>query len=120
MLQFLLRHDRGGVFCFAPLQGQTGRAIMKDAGADPHELTSMYVVANFRTPSAAVLTRSRAALFTAGALGWPWKIACVGNVLPQALLDRLYDFVARNRYSVFGRSDRCLVPTPEFKDRLID
>jgi predicted DCC family thiol-disulfide oxidoreductase YuxK len=80
----------------------------------------MYVVANFRTPSATVLTRSQAALFTAGALGWPWKIARAANVLPQGLLDRLYDFVARNRYSVFGRSDRCLVPTAEFRDRLID
>ena len=120
MLQFILAHDRRRVFYFAPLQGPTGRAIVKDAGANPHELTSMYVVANYRTPTQTVLRRSEAALFAAGELGWPWRIAHVANVLPTRLLDRAYEFVARNRYSVFGRNDRCLVPTDEFRDRLID
>ena len=120
MLQFLLQHDRRGVFRFAPLQGPTGRTIVKDTGANPHELTSMYLVAHFRTPAATVLTRSQAALFAAGELGWPWRVARMATVLPQGVLDRLYDFVARNRYSVFGRNDRCLVPTDEFRDRLID
>jgi predicted DCC family thiol-disulfide oxidoreductase YuxK len=120
MLRFLLQHDRRGVFRFAPLQGPTGKAIVRDAGANPHDLTSMYVVANYRTLAATVLTRSQAALFAAGELGWPWKIARAANVLPEGLLDRLYAFVARNRYSIFGRNDRCLAPTDEFRDRLVD
>ena len=80
----------------------------------------MYVVAHYGTPAARVLTRSRAALFAAGELGWPWKIARAATMLPEAVVDRVYDFVARNRYSVFGRNDRCLVPTDDIRDRLVD
>jgi predicted DCC family thiol-disulfide oxidoreductase YuxK len=41
-------------------------------------------------------------------------------VLPTRLLNRLYDFVARNRYRVFGRRAQCFMPRPEWQDRFID
>jgi predicted DCC family thiol-disulfide oxidoreductase YuxK len=44
----------------------------------------------------------------------------VFGVLPTALLDRLYDVVARNRYRVFGRYEQCLMPRPEYRDRFVD
>jgi predicted DCC family thiol-disulfide oxidoreductase YuxK len=120
LLQFLLAHDRRQVFNFASLQSPTGRATVERFGGDPNELTSFYVVANYRTPAAHVLTRSRAALFVAAMLGWPWRAAAMFDVLPTALLDRVYDAVARNRYRVFGRRDQCLVPRPEFRNRFVD
>jgi len=42
------------------------------------------------------------------------------RVVPQAVRDRAYDIVARTRYRVFGRDDRCLVPSLEFRARFID
>jgi predicted DCC family thiol-disulfide oxidoreductase YuxK len=89
-------------------------------GGDPDELTSFHVVANFRTDRARLLSRGRAALFVAGELGWPWKAAVLLRAVPAAMLDRLYDVVARNRYRVFGRFDQCLVPRPEYRRRFIE
>ena len=49
LLRFLLTHDRRGVFAFASLQSAIGRAVVEGLGGDPTELTSFYVVANYRT-----------------------------------------------------------------------
>jgi predicted DCC family thiol-disulfide oxidoreductase YuxK len=120
LLQFLLARDRRAAFDFASLQSATGRAIVERAGGNPLELTSFYVFANYRTPSAQMLTKGRAALFVANELGWPWKSMCMLRVLPSGLLDRAYDLVARNRYRVFGRHEQCLLPRPEFRSRFVD
>ena len=120
LLQFLLRHDRRRVFSFAPLQSAVGRSIVEENGGNPAELTSFYVVADYQTAASRVFARSDAALFVAGALSWPWKAARWLRFVPQAARDRAYDVVARNRYRLFGRFDRCLIPSREFRNRFID
>jgi len=120
LLQFLLAHDDRAAFNFASLQSATGQAMVKQCGGNPQELSSFYVFADYRTPNARVLMRSDAALFVAGELGWPWKAACLLAVLPTRLLNKLYDLVARTRYRVFGRYERCLMPRSEFRNRFVD
>ena len=120
LLQFLLRHDRRRVFSFASLQSAVGQSIVERSGGNPAELTSFYVIADYQTAASRVFTRSDAALFVAGALGWPWRAAELIRFVPHAIRDRAYDVVARSRYRVFGRYDRCLVPSAEFRPRFID
>jgi predicted DCC family thiol-disulfide oxidoreductase YuxK len=120
LLQFLLAHDRRAVFTFASLQSATGKAMVERCGGNPHELTTFYVVANYRTGQARIFSRSRAALFVAAELGWPWRVAVLMRVLPTAILDGVYDVVARSRYRVFGRHEQCLTPRPEFRSRFVE
>lgn len=121
LVRFVLQHDRRGVFSFSSLQSPVGRSIVERAGGNPGELASFYVVARYRTPaSARAFTRSDAALFVAGALGWPWRAAQIMRVVPLAIRDRIYDVVARSRHRVFGRRARCVVPRSDFRNRLID
>ena len=120
LLQFLLTHDRRGVFAFASLQSATGRAVVEGLGGDPTELTSFYVLANYPTRNSRIFARSKAALFVASQLGWPWKAAVIARVLPGAVLDRAYNVIARNRYRVFGRFEQCLAPRPEFRSRFVE
>jgi predicted DCC family thiol-disulfide oxidoreductase YuxK len=120
LLQFLLTHDRRGVFAFASLQSAIGRGVVEGLGGDPTELTSFYVLANYRTRQSRIFARSQAALFVAGQLAWPWKAAVIARILPTALLDRADNAIARNRYRVFGRFDQCLAPRPEFRGRFIE
>jgi predicted DCC family thiol-disulfide oxidoreductase YuxK len=89
-------------------------------GGNPDELSSFFVVSNFRTARARLVGRGRAALFVSGELGWPWKAAVLFRIIPPAMLDRMYDVVARNRYRLFGRFDRCPIPRPEYRRRFID
>jgi predicted DCC family thiol-disulfide oxidoreductase YuxK len=119
LVQFVLARDRRGIFHFASLQSVPGQAWIARVGGNPYELSSLFVVANYRTTEPQALVRSRAALFVAGALGWPWKISCVLGVLPTRLLDLLYDLVARYRYRVFGRSEQCFVPNEKDQARFV-
>jgi predicted DCC family thiol-disulfide oxidoreductase YuxK len=120
LLQFTLERDRREVFAFASLQSRVAKATVERMGGDPDALTSFYVVPNYRDPDARLLGRSRAALFVAAELGWPWKAATVLGVLPTAILNPFYDVIARHRYRVFGRFDHCLIPRPEYRRRFLD
>jgi predicted DCC family thiol-disulfide oxidoreductase YuxK len=120
LLQFLLAVDHRAVFDFASLQSATGRAIVERAGGRPDDLNSFYVSANYRTPRARVITKSEAALFVAGELGWPWKLTGLVRAFPSGWLDRGYDLVARNRYRIFGRHEQCFAPRPEFRNRFVE
>jgi predicted DCC family thiol-disulfide oxidoreductase YuxK len=120
LLQFLLAVDHRAVFDFASLQSATGRAIVERAGGHPDDLNSFFIFANYRTPRARLIAKAEAALFVAGELGWPWKLAGLMRALPSAWLDRMYDLVARNRYRVFGRYEQCLAPRPEFRNRFVE
>ena len=120
LLQFLLAVDDRAVFDFASLQSATGRAIVERAGGHSDDLNSFYVSANYRRPGARVIAKGEAALFVAGELGLPWKLAGLMRALPPGWLDRAYDRVARNRYRIFGRHEQCLAPRPEFRNRFVE
>jgi len=120
LLQFLLRHDRRRVFSFASLQSDVGRSIVEKSGANPAAVTTFYVLADYRTRASHLCTKSDAALFVAGELGWPWKTARWLRVVPKWIRDGAYDLVARSRYRIFGRYDHCVIPSPEVRNRFID
>jgi predicted DCC family thiol-disulfide oxidoreductase YuxK len=49
--------------------------------------------------------------------GWSW--VGVVRVVPRPARNWVYDRVARNRYRLFGRTDACLVPTPDVARRFL-
>lgn len=120
LVQFLLTRDHRAVFAFATLQGATGLAMVRRFGGDPRDLTTFYVVADYRTSRARMLNRSNAALFVAGTLGWPWKAAVALRVVPAVIRDWAYGVIGRHRYRMFGRYEQCLMPPPEFRGRFVD
>lgn len=117
--QFILARDRRGVFDFASLQSATGRSWLERFGRKPDNLDTFAIVTNYQTRPA-ILDKSSAALMAARALGAPWSWMAVFKVLPQALRDRVYDFIARHRYRWFGKYDTCLIPTADQRARFID
>lgn len=114
-VQFLLRHDRRGVFRFASIQGATGRSLLAQAGLRPEGLQTLLLVDGEHT-----WQHTSAILRVLHALGWPWRLAWVGWLVPAPLRDAAYRLAARNRYALFGRSDTCLVPPPDQARRFLD
>ncbi|MES2744044.1 MAG: DCC1-like thiol-disulfide oxidoreductase family protein [Bdellovibrionota bacterium] len=41
------------------------------------------------------------------------------SAFPLFVLNKLYDLIARNRYSLFGKRDLCRIPSNDIKDRFI-
>ena len=114
-VQFILRHDRAGHIRFASMQGATGRQLLADAGLRVDALQTLLVI-----DGNASWQHTAAILRVLHRLGWPWRLAWVGWLVPAPLRDALYRWVARNRYRIWGRSDACMVPTPETAARFLD
>ncbi len=114
-VRWVIAHDRGEKFRFASLQSRAARGVLEAAGAGDALPDSIVLVEGGR-----VRTRSDAAIGIARGLGFPWSLACVVALLPRALRDVVYDWVARNRYRWFGRQNACAVPTPELRARFLD
>lgn len=114
-VQFLLRHDRRGAIRFASMQGDTGRALLAKAGLSVDNLQTLLLVDGERS-----WQHTAAILRIVHALGWPWRLAWVGWLVPAPLRDAAYRFIARHRYRIFGRSDTCLMPPPDVAARFLD
>jgi predicted DCC family thiol-disulfide oxidoreductase YuxK len=114
-VKFVLKHDRSGnAFRFAPLQGET---IQSHVPAERRaSLPDTFVVL---TRDGTLLMRSNASLHILERLGGGWRIlANILRVIPRALRDLMYDFVARIRYRLFGRrDDLCPVVPPNLRAR---
>src|SRR5713226_9142411 len=120
LVRNVLQHDRLGMFHFASLQGSAGTEQLARFGDRPSHLNTAVVIVNYQGESSAHLTKACAAIFVLTVLGWPWRAAALLRVLPIALLDRTYELIARNRYRILGRRDRCLAPRPEYQRRFLD
>ena len=112
--RFILKHDRRGRFRLASMQGQAGAALYRRFGIDPANPETLMLVDGDRA-----LRNSDAVLAIYAGLGWPWRLAGIARVVPRRLRDRLYLWVARHRYRLFGRRESCWVPSPDLADRIL-
>lgn len=114
-VHFVLARDRKAIFRFAALQSEVGIALATDRGVDPRRLDSMVLVVGERA-----YQKSSAALQVAARLGWPWKLAAVGWLVPRFVRDAAYDWFAARRHRFFPSPDACLRPTGALRERFLD
>lgn len=120
-VQFMLKRDRKGSMRLTTLEGPIGIAILArhpvakgvdsvvwvergGGGAGGQEMASV---------------KSDAALAAFRYLGMPWSLLAWSRIVPRFIRDRVYDFVARNRYQWFGRFDSCPLPSAEDRARYL-
>lgn len=115
VVQFIIKRDPSSKFKFASLQSDFGRAQLIRFNLNPDSLHSIVVI-----DDGEVFERSDAAFRIAKHLGGPWKIARVFKVLPKFLCDAFYNLLAANRYRIFGKMDRCMIPSEDMKERFIE
>ena len=120
LVQFLLKRDTHDRFRFASLQSEFSHALLTRHKLDPHDLDTVYVVKDHNQPGETLLARSDAILYMLNQLGGIWSLSGIGRVLPRAIRDALYKIVARNRYSVFGKHESCMLPEPQHRAKFLD
>jgi len=106
--------DRRGVIRFCPIQSAYGRALAQRHGLDPDD-PSTFVFFDGGTPK----LRSSGALALAARLPPPWRWARFAAAAPPAWRDGVYDWIAANRYRLFGRRDVCRLPTEAERTRFV-
>jgi predicted DCC family thiol-disulfide oxidoreductase YuxK len=111
-VRFVLARERNTALVFAPAQSR----LVFEALALPADVYEALVALN----GGRAYVKSAGVLRLASRLRQPWRgLGAAARILPRAVLDWLYDGVARNRYCLFGRYDACMVPDVALASRFV-
>lgn len=109
----MFKIDKNHLFYFSSLQSKTAALELpvQDLGLD----TIVLLVNSEKS------YRSTAVLRVFYELGGSYTLlALVLSVMPVTARDWFYNFIAKNRYKIFGKKDTCRLPTPEERRYFLD
>ena len=112
---FVLKRDAAFAFRLTAAQSPLGQALFRHYGLDTETFETNLVLADGRA-----WAKLDTVVEVGRRLGGIWTLASVLRLLPRPVADWLYDRIATNRYRLFGRTDSCMIPPPEWRDRFID
>lgn len=113
-VNFIIKRDPESRFVFTPMQSELAK-----------ELMLKYQVENAGNDTVLLIKHGQCFMFSSAALeitkdlsGF-WFIFLVFKIVPAKIRDFCYKVFARNRYNLFGRKARCMVPASDVKSRFI-
>ena len=113
-VRLIVRRDTAKNILFAPLQSSVGRKMLEENKIDVNYTESLVFFEEERYS-----VSSTAALRIYSYLdGWERHLKIL-TVLPLSLRDALYHFIAKYRYKWFGRSEQCMIPSQELRERFL-
>ncbi len=105
--RFVIERDPEARFRFVAVQEPYGGELAERLGIDLAFPETNAVILGDRA-----FFKSDAAIEVLSRLpGWSW--VRLGRLAPRRVRNAVYDLIPRNRYRWFGRTDECLLPTPE-------
>ena len=109
-VNFIVKNDSKHIFRFASLQSEIGQRILKQHHKNTTEFNSVILIneEKFYEKSDAVLQIVK----DLNGLSW----LSIFRFVPRFIRDVVYDFIAANRYSIFGKSETCRIPSPEERE----
>ncbi len=113
-VNFIIEHDTKNYFKFAPLQSDVAQSLLGKHNIDKVATDSVILIEDEDA-----YTYSTAALRIARKLdgAFSWFYAFV--VVPKPVRDFFYKLFAKYRYRLFGKTEACMMPTPEIRGKFI-
>jgi len=111
-VHFVISHDPAARFRFASLQSPAGQLLRAQYNVT---VDSVVLIEDGRA-----YTESDAALRIAARLSAPWSWLTIARILPAALRNIAYRFIARHRYRWFGKQEVCWLPTADLAARFLN
>jgi len=113
--RFVIEHDTEAVFRLTTAQGELGQMLYRHYGLDTSEFeTNIVIVHGEAWGELDAFAQVMAHLQP------PWRWLRIFRFIPEPLSGWLYRRIARNRYRLFGKTETCLVPPANWRDRFID
>lgn len=113
-IHWVLAYDHEKQFLFTTAQSSLGQALYQYFELNTQEFETNLVIVDGQ-----VKMRMQAFFLVCQTLGYPWRLFCVLDVLPNLVLDWVYERIKQNRYAVFGKREACMVLGPDIQDRFI-
>jgi predicted DCC family thiol-disulfide oxidoreductase YuxK len=114
MVNFAIRNDKKAILKFTPLQSATGIRLREEYEI-AKDIDSVILIDKGK-----VYTYSDAAIRIAKYLRWPAKAVYGLSIVPKFIRQPFYKWIARNRYKWFGKTELCMIPTPDVKARFLE
>jgi len=109
---FIMRHDPEGKVRFLSAQSPLGAAVYAHFSLP---LDASYLLI---TPDG-TFKKTTGYFRLADILGGWFRLGKIFKLIPRVIRDRLYDWVATNRYRLFGKSELCTLLTADQRARLV-
>lgn len=113
-VQFVLKKDVSNQIKFGSLESKVGKELLKKFEIDTCRIDSIVFISNEK-----VFVKSQAVFMILKLLDQPWKGFVVFQYFPRKLNDFIYDVIAKNRYNIFGKKNRCWIPTKELQSKFL-
>mgnify|MGYP006095827927 CR=1 FL=1 len=110
-VNFVADHDSEKKVIFGPQQKYMD--MLETRGA-PTDLSTLVLIQGDE-----YYLYSSAALRTFALMDEPYRSLSAAHAIPEFIRDWVYKLVARNRYWIFGQSEKCRVSNEEFRSRFL-
>ena len=101
-VELLVKLDKKKKLKFSSLQGKSGKSLLNKLNLDLEEFDTALFKVNDQ-----VYTKSTAVFKIINSIGGIIKLFLVFNLLPRRFNDWIYSKVAKNRFKIFGKLDKC-------------
>ena len=101
-VELLVKLDKKKKLKFSSLQGKSGKNLLNKLNLDLEEFDTVLFKVNDQ-----VYTKSTAVFKIINSIGGIIKLFLVFNLLPRRFNDWIYSKVAKNRFKIFGKLDKC-------------
>jgi predicted DCC family thiol-disulfide oxidoreductase YuxK len=113
-VKFVLKHEKKPELYFTSLQSETGVQLLKHYSIDPNKTDSFVLIESNK-----VFVKSSAALRVLKYLKGLYPLGFGFIIVPQFIRNSLYNFIAKNRYKWFGKTDSCMLPDKDLLKRFL-
>jgi predicted DCC family thiol-disulfide oxidoreductase YuxK len=110
---FLIKYDKKNIFKFAASQTNAGENIIRQYSISNEGKSVIFI------KDGIVFYKSDAVIEIAKLIkGWPY-IFKYASLFPKFFRDGMYNLIAKNRYSLFGKKETCMIPTEKNRNRFL-
>jgi predicted DCC family thiol-disulfide oxidoreductase YuxK len=114
-INIILKHDKGNYFKFAASQSNAGINLIQKFNLNKTSAASVILIDHDK-----VYTKTDAVIQIATYLnGWPRLFSSV-KFIPKPIRDFAYDWIAQNRYALFGKRETCRIPEESIRHRFLE
>ncbi len=107
-VRLVIKHSKKGIFSISSFQSKYAQEVLSNVKGMHIKHESLVYQHGL-----VVFTKSDAVLHILKDMGGKWKLLYAFKFVPKSIRDWIYEFVARNRYSWFGKKDSCELPQPQ-------
>jgi len=113
-VNFIIKHDKKKHFLFASLQSDAAKEILLH-----HSLNKIIFDSIILIEDTIIYEKSTAVLRIAKKLNNGFQLLYIFILIPKILRDKIYDYIAKNRYKWYGKKNTCMLPSKDLKNRFL-